>query len=85
MQKKSDFFKHLRTDTCPYPVSLQPDKANFCGRYRQTSGLYPFSVVNSPRGTCRVLVFAVLLKRKKNTVKQRGEEENEEEEEMDNL
>ena len=49
-KKKSHFFKQLRTGTFPYPVYLQPDKGNFFGRHRQTSGLYPFSVVNSPGG-----------------------------------
>ena len=49
-KKKSRFFKQLRTGTFPYPVYLQPDKGNFFGRHRQTSGLYPFSVVNSSGG-----------------------------------
>ena len=62
-KKKSHFFKQLRTGTFPYPVYLQPDKGNFFGRHRQTSGLYPFSVVNSPVGTCRVPIFAVLVQR----------------------
>ena len=50
MQKKSPFFKQLRTGTFPYPVYLQPDKGNFFGRHCQISGLYPFSVENSPGG-----------------------------------